>query len=218
MNLLDIFFLILIAAFCIRGLFQGILKGIASIAGVFLGFWCANIYHADVTPYVRPYMSNQQTAETAAYILTVLVVALVVWLIIRGFAKLLQVAMLSWADRLLGGVFGAVIGLLICSLILLALTTFAPKAKFVQESRTAPYIGQATVFASEFVQDDVQAMFKSSMDKLKSLDFPDVPLPAINLPEPPDADTAPNPTPPADPTSEPESSSETGATTATVQG
>ncbi len=183
MTLLDIVFLLLLIIFCARGFFHGILKEIAGIAGVVIGFWVANHYHAELTPYILPYMSSPGSAETASYIVTVVLVTVASWILIRGLSNLLKLALLSWADHALGGAFGFIKGILLCAIVLLALTTFMPGADFVQGSMTAPYIGRVTVFLAEFLPEDMQAMFDKGVKKLKDIKMPEVNMPEIDLPE-----------------------------------
>lgn len=183
MTLLDIVFLLILTFFCVRGFFHGILKEIAGIAGLLIGFWVANQYHTQLTPYIAPYMSSPATAETASYIITLVLVTIATWILINLFSGLLKLALLAWVDHAMGGAFGFIKGMLLCAIILLALTTFIPNSAYVQESVTAPYIGRVTVFLSSLLPTDMKGTFNNGVEKLRKIKMPSVSMPDIKLPD-----------------------------------
>jgi len=58
---------------------------------------------------------------------------------------------LRWFDRLLGGLFGFLKGVVICTVVVIALAAFSPTSPWIQDSRIAPFMlatGRALIWAA----------------------------------------------------------------------
>jgi membrane protein required for colicin V production len=58
---------------------------------------------------------------------------------------------LRWFDRLLGGAFGFLKGVVICTVVVIALAAFSPTSPWIGESRIAPFLlvtGRTLIWAA----------------------------------------------------------------------
>jgi membrane protein required for colicin V production len=121
---------------------RGIVRTIFGLVGFFGGLMIASSYYAALGDWIVhiKLLSFATTARILAYLL--IVAAAVTGFELLGLAvqKLLHVARLGFADRLLGLVFGFVRGCVIGIAMLMVTTTFAPQSWVVTTSVLSPYL------------------------------------------------------------------------------
>jgi membrane protein required for colicin V production len=163
--MLDIIFLVILAFFTAKGFMRGLIREMASIIGVILGFYVANTYYPELSPHLAKLISTPGYVHALSYFLlfigTMAVISFTVW-VITAFLKL---AMLDTANHALGGVFGLAKGVILCAIVLLALDMFLPKAEFLTGSQIAPHLRVASTFLARFLPKDMQDM-KDVKDKV----------------------------------------------------
>jgi membrane protein required for colicin V production len=169
LNWLD-FVLVLIF---VISLASGVAKGFAKLAvgliSAILGFLLALWFYGAAGSFLLPYVSHKGIANFLGF------AAIFAGVLIAGaFAgKLLSVlfkwAGLSWLDRLLGGVFGLLRGLLLAIALVLALMAFTPKPppRSVVESRFAPYVIDAARVCAYLAPREVRQAVSESYQKAK---------------------------------------------------
>jgi membrane protein required for colicin V production len=80
----------------------------------------------------------------------------------------MRIVFLGWLDRLGGFVFGAAKGVLIVSVIFLALTAFLPKGTpLIRDSATAPFVAVVAENLAALISSDIKSEFTSKLDALK---------------------------------------------------
>lgn len=187
MNVLDIIFGLVIAYLTIRGAMRGLIKEIASIGGIILGFYLANTYQADVAPHVAQYIDGADYAGIVAYVGIFLATLLVTWLVILLFASVLKVAMLTWANHLLGALAGFAKSIVLCAAGLAIIGAVYPDADFVRTAKSVPYIGRISVVLQEWMPPAVQRVLESGRSAIAQdaddMSFPIVPGPPEDQPE-----------------------------------
>ena len=120
MNWLDILLAVILlfsfAGALWNGITREVVRIIALLGGIFGGMW----WYTDLTPHITPYVRDESMASFAAFGVIVVgsLVAggVIAWLL----AKVLHWSGLRWFDRLLGGAFGLVRGLILATAIVLA--------------------------------------------------------------------------------------------------
>jgi membrane protein required for colicin V production len=152
---------------------RGLIREMASIIGVVLGFYAANTYYAALSSHLEKLVTTPGYAHALSYFLlfigTMLVVSFVVW-VVTAFLKL---AMLTTANHALGGLFGLAKGVALCAIVLLALDMFLPKAEFLTGSQLAPHLRVASKFLARFLPNDMQDMKDKVMKKGAEAVLPD---------------------------------------------
>ena len=168
MNILDIFISIIVGFCLIHGIFRGIVKEMASIVGVIVGFFAAYTFY----PYVGDLLSGFFNDKSYLNIFSFLIIFTFMFLGV-GFVgvilkKLLKGLALGWADRILGGTFGFVKAVLIVSVLLLSLTAFLPKkAPVIKDSFLAPHLSTLSEKMVGVVPEEMKKKFGDNINALK---------------------------------------------------
>ncbi len=81
--------------------------------------------------------------------------------------KLVKAAKLEWFDRFLGGLFGLVRGLVIDSVLLMALMAFSIKPRAVGQSRLAPYVSAGAQLIVLAMPGKLREQFRAGFDKFR---------------------------------------------------
>jgi membrane protein required for colicin V production len=112
---IDVLMLAVLALSVVIGLVRGLMFEVMSLVGWVVAYLVAQAYSGVVASHL-PFLSptgQPGSAGVAAFVFTFIVV-LVAWSLLARFARLLvQVTPLSVIDRVLGGAFGALRGLLL---------------------------------------------------------------------------------------------------------
>jgi membrane protein required for colicin V production len=127
MNSLDLFILIFASIFFIRGIFRGFVFELITVAGLIIGYLVAITYLHILSSLLISFFPALPIA--VSHIISFIVIFIVTNVVLRFVANVLtrtlKFAMLGWLNRLLGGLFGSVKGILILS-ILVFLISFVP--------------------------------------------------------------------------------------------
>jgi len=135
MNWLDIVIIIVIAIPTILGLKTGIIKASFSLAGLILGVILAGHYYVP--------LSEQLSALSLgiARIVAFAIILVGVWVIAILLSGLVERAvsmmLLGWVNRLVGAVFGFVVGAILCSALLAIWVKFLGIQSFIVDSALA---------------------------------------------------------------------------------
>jgi len=160
MNTLDIVFCVILGFLGLRGIFRGMIREVASILGLLLGFFLANTSHAELAPLLVGPLGGPGLANLVAYLGiflgTVAAVFILAWLV----RKILRLVMLGWLDSVGGGALGLFKGALLCSIIVMALTAFLPpKAEILTRSHIVPYVNLFNSYLSNALPKDMRDQF-----------------------------------------------------------
>ncbi len=160
MNVLDLFFVVVLGFFLFRGIYRGLVLEVASIGGLIAGFLAANRFYMDVYPWVQDIINNETWAQIISYLSIFLISMAAVALLAFFLRSLLRMIMLGWLDRMGGGLLGFIKAGLICSISLLLLTVFLPaEHSLVADSRIAPYIFELSESLAGYLPQDLKEGF-----------------------------------------------------------
>jgi membrane protein required for colicin V production len=168
MNIFDIIVIVILAYCIIRGIFRGLLKELSSIIGVFGGFYAAYTYYAVVARPLSKWISHTGYLNLVSFIIIFCIVFLVISMLGVIINYLLKLAFLGWFDRLAGALFGAAKGILIVSVLLIALTAFLPKdSSFIKDSLLSPHITFVSEKMAKVVSKNMKFEFMAKIEALK---------------------------------------------------
>jgi membrane protein required for colicin V production len=141
MNILDIIILVVMIFFIVKGVFRGLIREVASLSGIILGFWLANAFQPQVTALLKPHLPATQylpIISFAAIFMIILVLCNVLgWAIKLFFDKVF----LGWLDKTLGAGLAVLKGVILTYLVIVLLTFFLPaRTPLIAESVLAPMI------------------------------------------------------------------------------
>ena len=126
MNSLDLFFIIILSFFFIRGLFRGFVLELTTVIGLICGYIFAISYLSIATAFLAKYLPSMPVS--VLNIMSFLAIFVATNLFLRFIAgiitKTLSFAMLGWINKLLGGIFGVFKSVLIISILILIINFF----------------------------------------------------------------------------------------------
>lgn len=168
MNALDIVIGIILVFGLVRGIFRGLVEEISSIIGIFGGIYGAVFYYPTAAKFLGRWISDSGYANIIGFLVIFGVIFILVGILGVLIKYLLNIASLGWFDRLCGAAFGSVKGILIASVLLLALTTFLPGGTpLIKTSRLAPHVAVITETIVKIVPQDMKLRFGEKYKDVK---------------------------------------------------
>lgn len=168
MNALDIVIGVVLIYCLVRGIFRGLIEEVSSVVGVLGGFYGAFTYYPDAARLLGRWIANTAYASILGFLIIFTLVIVLVGILGIIIKYLMNIASLGWSDRILGSLIGAAKGVLIVSVLLVALTAFLPKGTPVlQKSLLAPHATRISETLAMVVSKDMKAQFDTNMKVLK---------------------------------------------------
>lgn len=159
-NVMDAVFLIVVLVSILLGVIKGFVRELFSLAFLILSVILAFLFYHDVGSWLLGSLKDREVANFVAFILIFIVFLIVGSVITYLVKKLVVIGPLKSVDRILGGTFGLVRGILISAVIIFGLVSFSIKKDLVAESTFSPFILKS-------VKVFVQLLPKNFKDKLK---------------------------------------------------
>ena len=154
MSALDAIIVIILTVFLGRGIWTGFVGQIASIAALVLGFVVAGRFYGESASLVIPFVNNKQAGFFIAYILLFIVSFAGVILFGMLLKKVMQLSLLGWFDRLLGGVLGLAKGVFVSCIVFMGLALFISGASpFFNKSFFYPYLENSSRIVVSVIKD-----------------------------------------------------------------
>jgi len=167
-NFFDIIVIVILGYCLIRGVFRGLIKELSSIIGVLGGFYAAFTYYMLVAKLLSKWITNTGYLNILSFLIIFCGVFIIISILGVIINYLLKIAFLSWLDRILGSVFGAMKGILIVSVLLIALTAFLPKGTpVIKDSLLSPYVTLVSEKIAKVVSKDMKHAFSAKIETIK---------------------------------------------------
>jgi membrane protein required for colicin V production len=119
---------------------QGFLYEAFSLGGSVVAYVVAAWGYSRVAVWFAPYVASPWVANIAGFLAIFVSIVLLAGIVGRIARWSASGSALRWVDRLLGGVFGFVRGIVIGAVLLMALTAFSPDNSGVTHSTLGPYV------------------------------------------------------------------------------
>ncbi len=170
-NWLDIVIGVILLVSVLGAVRNGVTKEILRIASLAVGIFLAMWWYDRLALELQPFIEDPRLAAGAAFVL-ILVSSLVAgtafaWTLI----KLWGITGLRWFDRLLGGAFGLVRGMLVAGAVLLVVIPFSPFAstsRTVADSKLAPWVLHGARVAAATAPKDFRDAFTNGFDRVQA--------------------------------------------------
>ncbi|MCJ7420634.1 CvpA family protein [Sphingomicrobium astaxanthinifaciens] len=160
MTALDILILILLGGGALLGFVRGFVQEVFS-----LGAWVAAVLavkfgHAPASALLAPHMDSESGIMVAAFVLLFLPAYLVVRLLAQKLGGRTRRSLIGPVDRLLGGLFGMLKGL-VTATVLFLIASFAtdifygadaPRPEWMREARTYPLLNASARATVDLVE------------------------------------------------------------------
>lgn len=139
LNYFDIFVIIVLAFFFIKGVYCGFFEEISGIVAIILSVFILRNYGHNVSDYISGYVSSSFNYP-AAIVIIVVGTFLVVAILARILNKVMNITFTGWINKLLGALFGLVKGLFLVGIIAFLASWFLKDDNLVNGSYTIPYL------------------------------------------------------------------------------
>ena len=172
MNTIDIVILIILLIGGLNGLRQGFIKAFANLAGWILALIVAAKYASILAPSMHSLSADPVVQKIAAFAFIVLMIVVLTWIVTYLLNGILKSLKLGPLNRLAGGIFGGLKGLLV---VLITIQGVGPwvessphwkQSKFIQS--LLPYAPWAAQMSKEAANEALHHI--QSGDKPKSSD------------------------------------------------
>jgi membrane protein required for colicin V production len=168
MNFFDIIVIIILGYCLIRGIFRGLVKELSSIIGVFGGFYAAYTYYPLLAKPLSKWITNIGYLNILSFMIIFCGVFIIISILGIIINYLLKIVFLGWLDRVSGAMFGAMKGILIVSVLLIALTAFLPKnTPVIKDSLLAPYVTLVSEKMAKVISKDMKHDFSTKIATIK---------------------------------------------------
>lgn len=168
MTALDWVILLLIVISALLAAAQGFILEVFGLAGTLVGFVLAAWEYPRVSPWFANYVSSQWAADMAAFLTIFLCVVLLAGALARIVRWAVAGVGLRWFDRVLGGAFGAVRGVAISAVIVMAMAAFVPNSPALRNSALAPYFLVLSRTATWLAPADLRNKFRQGVIILRT--------------------------------------------------
>jgi membrane protein required for colicin V production len=146
---------------------KGFVRELLSLASVVVGLVVASFGYSRAALWFEDLTKSHEAALGLGFLLLFLGTLAVGALVSFVVRKLIKTAGVEWFDRFLGGVFGLVRGVLVDSILLLALVAFPIKVEAVRQSSLAPYVATGSRIIALAMPESLQAQFRLGFEKGK---------------------------------------------------
>lgn len=169
MNWIDLLLGLVVLFSIVSGLGAGFARvGIgfaAAVLGILFGFW----FYGIAAEHVLDYVSSRAIANLIGFFFIFFAILIVGAIVGRVLGKFFKWAGLSWFDRLLGGGFGLLRGIVIAVALVTVLLAFAPSPppRSVVESKTLPYVVDASNLLAALTPHEIREAFQDARDNVK---------------------------------------------------
>ena len=169
MNNIDIFILIVLLIGGLNGLRQGFVNAFANFVGWIFALIIGAKYANKIAPTMSILSQDPVVQKIAAFAFIVLLIVVLTWIVTATLNRVLKTLKLGPLNRLAGGAFGTLKGLMIVLISMQGIGSFVEssphwkQSKFIQA--LLPYAPMATEFTKETAN--------KAMDQIKTKDSND---------------------------------------------
>ena len=169
MNLLDVLLAAILCVSVAAGFVAGFARAGLSFFSAVLGLLFALWFYAIPAAWIHRYVGSATISNIAGFFVVLCVLVLAGSLLGMLFSKLFRWTGLSWLDRLLGGIFGAVRGGLIAVAFVAVMLAFTPKPlpNWMINSQLLPYAVDASNLFAAIAPNEVRDAFHQGLDEIR---------------------------------------------------
>lgn len=136
------------------GLWRGLFYELLSLLGWPLAFVSSNMYAEGIARHIP--VQHEMLRTTGAYVLVFMAVLIVWGVLVWGLTKLLRAIGLGQLDRMLGGLFGVLRGVLVVlAVVWLAGVTDIPERPFWRDAQMSKTAEDVALLAKGWLPEDI---------------------------------------------------------------
>lgn len=167
----DIVVISLFAMLIGRGIWLGFLRQITGLVALYLGYIMASQYHDKFFPFLREISDNPEVVFLASYALMFIATYVVIVLLGKFMAHAVQISIVGWFDRILGGVLGCAKALIVVVLLHMVLgVVLPPESKIIRNCQTCEPLNEAVEVTLQLIKSDEVRKALKKRDPAISID------------------------------------------------
>jgi len=157
----DILVLLIFLAFLVRGVWIGFIRQISSLVALIGGFVLAGYFDNDFYRFVLPYLKNSHITFLITYVVLFVVFFFVIKLAGLGLRLVMDLSLVAWFDRTVGGIFGVIKGIFFVSLLFVVISSYLSGSNsYLKNSITYPYLAKSSKIILALIRDkDLRSYF-----------------------------------------------------------
>ena len=161
---LDYVILALVVISLLFGVIRGFTKEIISLAAWILAFFAAIKFSPDVDAMLHSAITNPVTRYVVSMVLIFLLVIIAGCIVNKIIHAILKFTGFGFFDHLLGLIFGGVRGVVVVTIMLLAISLMpSQNAEWLKDSKLAPHFAPLVDHFSAELPDDLKALKSASL-------------------------------------------------------
>ena len=161
MTILDIIVLAVIGISILLGVVKGLVREVLSLAAWVMAFLAANLAAPEVARLLPEGMASDEIRLLAGFAVVFVLVLIGLSVLSMMASKLVKIAGLGMADRLLGGVFGLLRGALVVTiLVLLAGLTSLPRQPVWRNATLVPMLEASAGYVKTWLPAELSKRIK----------------------------------------------------------
>ena len=160
LNLLDFIFIIIVFLSILLGVVKGFVRELFSLAFFIIGVILAFLFYNEVGDLFFKQMKNRDVANFIGFIIVFTMVLIVGSIVTFVIKKAFVVEPLKSIDRILGGVFGLLRGILISAILVLGFMMFPINDEMLSKSQLSPYLYQTIKIVTTFFPENIKEKLK----------------------------------------------------------
>ena len=169
MNNLDIFILIILLIGGLNGLRQGFVNAFANLVGWIFALIIGAKYANLIAPSMTVLSQDPVVQKIAAFAFIVLLIVVLTWIVTAILNRMLKTLKLGPLNRLAGGAFGTLKGLLIVLISMQGIGSFVESSPHWKQSKFVQALLPYAPMATEFTKDTAN----KALDQINSDDSDD---------------------------------------------
>lgn len=151
----DFVIIAILFLFILRGFWVGFLRQITVLVALIVGYIIAGQYHDKLFPFLREVTENPHAVFWTSYAILFALTYVTTMLLGMGLAKVVELTLAGWFDKLLGGILGFAKGAILIILLNMVLTgILAPENPLIRNCVLCPYVKQATESFRTLIKDE----------------------------------------------------------------
>jgi membrane protein required for colicin V production len=167
MNPLDWLLALLLAYSITRAALRGFFREAFALGGLILGFLLACWNYKIAAAHLAGLISSPELAQMAGFLLILFAIMALATLAGRLFRRSARAIGLGIVDRILGGLFGLIRGVILGLALLLAFAAFLPASPWIQNSLLTPYFLRADHAVSFVMPSELKLRLMDNLQHLK---------------------------------------------------
>jgi membrane protein required for colicin V production len=161
MTILDIIVLAVIGISILLGMIKGLVREVMSLAAWVMAFLAANLAAPEAAQLLPQGMASEEIRLLAGFAVVFVLVLIGLSVLAVMASKLIKIAGLGMADRVLGGVFGLVRGALVVTiLVLLAGLTSLPRQPVWRNAFLGPTLESSAGYVKTWLPAELSKRIK----------------------------------------------------------